>query len=334
MDIGDANFCGASLGWHSPTGFRNPTLHEVESDGGLSWLRSFTGLMMPCGLDHTLGGGEDDSSHFNYQHRTKSYSPLHGRIAFTPAHLNGYGSGSQNGEYILWCEGVISQAAVFGENLQLIRRIEAKAGTNKFVIKDKVVNQGFSKTPHMFMYHINLGYPPLDEGSRFVGPVQECLWTSHEPSHQQVGYRTQPAPQESFQEQVYEHKVVPDTSGRVPVALINDTYQNGQGIGLMVEYDIKQFPCLLQWQSFQKGACVFGIEPSTNHVLGKPFARKNNQLHWLEHGEERTYVTRFKVLDGISEIGNFDAHVDAITQQMTNEYVQPSGNWHCKTIET
>ena len=54
MDIADCEHAGRAIGWHSPAGFKNPALHDYEGEGGLGWLRSFSGLMVTCGLDHTL----------------------------------------------------------------------------------------------------------------------------------------------------------------------------------------------------------------------------------------------------------------------------------------
>ena len=54
LDIADCEYRGAAIGWHSPSGFRHPGLHEYEGEGGLAWLRSFSGLIVTCGLDHIL----------------------------------------------------------------------------------------------------------------------------------------------------------------------------------------------------------------------------------------------------------------------------------------
>ena len=71
------------------------------------------------------------------------------------------------------CEGIVQQSAVFGEDLHLIRRIEARVGSNEFVMKDRVVNHGFYRTPHMFLYHINVGHPVLADGSRYLAPIRQ-----------------------------------------------------------------------------------------------------------------------------------------------------------------
>ena len=54
MDIAECEYKGQAIGWHSPTGFRHPGLHEYEGEDGLAWARSFSGFLVTCGLDHIL----------------------------------------------------------------------------------------------------------------------------------------------------------------------------------------------------------------------------------------------------------------------------------------
>src|SRR3546814_1303560 len=54
LDIADCEHKGRAVGWNSPAGFRHPGLHDYEGEGGLAWLRSFSGLIVTCGLDHIL----------------------------------------------------------------------------------------------------------------------------------------------------------------------------------------------------------------------------------------------------------------------------------------
>ena len=35
LDIGDCEFQGKAIGWHSPSGFRNPGLQEYEGEGAV-----------------------------------------------------------------------------------------------------------------------------------------------------------------------------------------------------------------------------------------------------------------------------------------------------------
>src|SRR5947207_2429031 len=80
-------------------------------------------------------------------------------------------------------------------------------------------------------------------------------------------------------------------AGKVPVALVNDAFDGGKGLGFLVETNRIEFPAQYEWQNFQEGLYTLGIEPSTNHVLGKPFAKERGELIWLEHGEEKSYTT-------------------------------------------
>ena len=327
MDIAECEYRGAAIGWHSPAGFRHPGLHEYEGEGGLGWLRSFSGLLMTCGLDHILFMDDDPADRFIYRARKTVSSSIHGRIATIPARLTGYGEQWDGDECTLWCEGVVRQAAVFAENLQMIRRIEAKVGGDEIVLKDRVVNRSFYKTPHMFCYHINIGHPVLTEGSRYLAPVRDVVWAAHADDYERqgVGYRTMASPKNDFHEQVWEHEMTADAEGLVPVALVNDGFDGGRGLGLLVETRKDQFPCQFEWQNLQAGSYALGIEPSTNHVLGKPYAREHGELIWLEHGEERVYETRFQVLDGTVAISAVEDRIHAICLQPQEDYPKPSG---------
>ncbi|WP_421724804.1 aldose 1-epimerase family protein [Bauldia sp.] len=329
LDVADCEYRGAAIGWHSPAGFRNPALHEYEGEGGLGWLRSFSGLMVTCGLDHILFMDSDPADHYHYVHRKTVDSSIHGRIGTIPARLVGYGETWDGDDCTLWCEGIVQQATVFGEDLHLIRRIEAKVGESAFTLRDRVVNHGFYKTPHMYLYHINLGYPVLAEGSRYLAPIRQTVWAAHAETYrdQGVGYRTLPSPQFAFHEQVWQHEMVADADGRVPVAVVNDDFDGGRGLGFMIETNRAEFPCQYEWQNFQEGQYAIGIEPSTNHVFGKPFARERGELIVLEHGDERHYTTRFAVLDGADAIGAAASRIGAIVRQPEDDYPQPTDTW-------
>lgn len=329
FDVAHCEYRGAAIGWHSPAGFRHPGLHEYNDEGGLSWLRSFSGLMMTCGLDHTLFMNQRPADTYHYIHRKTVDSSLHGRIAMIPGRLVGYGAQWDGDECTLWCEGVVQQAAVFGEDLHLVRRIEARVGESAFSLHDRVINHGFYRTPHMFLYHVNVGYPVLDEGSRYVAPIRHTIWASHADSLKQqgVGYLVQPEPKQNFHEQVYEHAMAADAQGRIPVALVNPGFDEGRGLGLMIEVNRGEFPYMFQWQNYQEGQYAIGIEPSTNHVFGEPFARERGELIWLEHGEERTYTTLFRVLENSAQIKAAEQRINAICAQPTDDFPIITGRW-------
>lgn len=325
MDIADCEFNGQSIGWHSPSGFKHPGLHDYEGEGGLGWLRSFSGLMVTCGLDHILFMYDAPADNYVYTPRQKAKQSIHGRVGTIPANLAGFGERWEGDSCILWAEGVVTQGAVFGEHLEMHRRIEIEVGTNKIRLSDRVVNRGFYRTPHMFCYHINVGHPVLDADSRYIAPIEDVVWAAHagaDYEKQNVGYHRLVKPQLNFHEQVWQHEMRPDTQGVVPVALVNDRI----GLGFQVTTRKDQFPCQYEWQNFQSGQYALGIEPATNHVLGQGAARERGELIWLEHGDARAYDTEFEVLDGPAEIAQAEARIGAIVAQPVADYPHLSNN--------
>ncbi|MER9948363.1 aldose 1-epimerase family protein [Mesorhizobium sp. M0047] len=326
LDIADCDFRGQAIGWHSPSGFRHPGLHDYEGEGGLAWARSFSGLLVTCGLDHILGREEVPVDSYNYPGRKTVVHSLHGRVGTIPARLTGYGEAWDGDRCVLWAEGIVQQSAVFGEDLHLLRRIEADVGGNEIRLSDRVVNHGFNRTPHMYFYHVNVSHPLLDEGARYLAPIRDVVWAGHDGERyeaQKVGYRTVPAPRLGFSEQVWQHDMAADGNGEVPVAVVNDRL----GLGFEVVTRKEQLPCAYQWQNFQAGQYALGIEPSTHHVLGNLAARERGEMIWLEHGEGRSYDAVFRVIDGAGAIAAAERRIVSIARQPQQDYPAPSGNF-------
>jgi len=325
MDIAEVEHKGRAIGWHSPTGFRHPAHFDPEAEGGLGFLRAFSGFLATCGLDHILGAEEVPARNYTYPGRTTARHGLHGRIANLPARLTGYGESWPCDRCILWAEGVVVQAALFGEELHLHRRIEADLGGDEIRLTDRVVNAGFAPTPHMFFYHVNIGHPVIDEGSRYLAPIREVVWASHAARYraQGEGYRTLRAPREGFVEQVWQHDMAADAGGEVAVAVVNDRL--GFGVEVVTRKD--QLPCAYQWQNLQAGHYVMGIEPPTHHVLGNLAARDRGEMIWLHAGETRDYAARFRVLDGAPAIAAAAARIRAVQAQPDEDYPPPTGRF-------
>ncbi|MFG1675415.1 aldose 1-epimerase family protein [Micromonospora sp. NPDC049282] len=291
MDIGAAEFRGCRFGWTSATGLRHPSLHEYGDENGLSMLRSFSGLLLTAGLDHALGAAEVDANRYGYPRRATTWNAQHGRAANLPARLHGYGEQWRGDRCVLWAEGEVRQAAIFGEHLRMTRRIEGDLNGVEIRLVDTVRNHGFDPTPHMYLYHVNVGWPLLDEGARYEAPVARTVWQSESVTRQGVSREVMPGPLPGFVEQVYEHEVTPDPDGKVRARVVNDRL----GCFFEVEYDPAEFPVYLQWLHLREGAYVVGIEPSTHHVQGAEAAYEDGSMIFLGPGEERVYHVTFRV---------------------------------------
>ena len=294
MDFGQAEHKGRSFGWCSPTGIRHPGLHENADEDGVAWLRSFSGLQTTGGLDHIFAGAEVDAAQYCYPLRKSMHHGLHGRVANIPATLQGYGQSWDGDRCLLWAEGEVRQAAVFGEHLRMHRRIESEIGGNEIRLHDTIRNHGFERSPHMLLYHIDLGWPLIDEGTQLVAPIARTLWYSPVVDRQRASYQVMAKPIPNFDEQAYEHELVVDSEGKMRVAVVNERLN----FGVTVEWHAKEFPCFLEWLHLREGAYVIGVEPSTHHVQGDQAARDDGSMIWLEHGETRSYRTVITVLDG------------------------------------
>jgi hypothetical protein len=303
FDIGRCELDGQAIGWQSPVGFGGPWFAEHE---GLGWLRNWGGgLLTTCGLDHALFMAVDTAEQYHYPPKQTESFGLHGRVSNRPAILRGYGAEWDGDECTLWAEGEVVQASVFGENLVLRRRIEAKVGSSHFTMHDEVTNVGWNPTPHMYLYHVNIGFPVVDEGSELLVPTR-----SVEPrgDYEAGTYRILEGPSSGYTERVYEHDVIADSSGTVPVAIINWA----RGIGAYEVFNPRQLPFHFVWRMLGEGHYVVGIEPSTNRTGGRLDARERGELIVLEPGETRTYDLELGALQGDEEIEQFAERVAAL----------------------
>src|SRR5262249_4048921 len=99
------------------------------------------------------------------------------------------------------------------------------------------------------------------------------------------------------------------------------------GFGLEVETIKAQFPAMYEWQNLQAGHYALGIEPSTNHVFGKPFARERAELIWLEHGVARHYDTVLRILPDAAAVKPCTSRIAAVARQPEEDYPAPSGHF-------
>ena len=234
FDVGRCEHGGRPLSWQSAAGVVAPWYYEPD---GWGWFRAWGGgMVVTCGLDHTLGPGEDTAEQFNQPHimKTVPYG-LHGRVGGLPARLAGYGERWDGDECVLWAEGEVLQSAVFGEQLELRRRIEARVGESRFTIHDVVVNAGHTRASHMFLYHCNAGFPVVDSSSELLVPSRRTTTDYGVPVE---GYATMSAPVRDATEACFEHDLIAEPEGTVPVALVN----RALALGVYQVFRVAQLP--------------------------------------------------------------------------------------------
>jgi hypothetical protein len=265
LDIGAATFDGVPLAWLSPTGISSPHRYEPEGTG---WLRTFGGgLMTTCGLDN-FGPPADDED---------GVAGMHGRIGTVPAHLTGTETTSER----ITVSGTVRQATVFGENLLLTRRITSEVGSAAFSVDDTVTNEGSTSSPHMVLYHVNLGWPLLDAGA--VVEIPHAAVEPRDPDAEEgFGSRYEiGAPVRGFREQVYIHRAGPERYASVT--------NKQRGLRLTLRFS-DTLPGVFEWKMTATQHYVLGLEPAnTPEIRGRAAARTAGLLPRLEPGESVSY---------------------------------------------
>jgi len=303
FDVGRCEYRGMPIAWESAVGYGGPWYAEQL---GVGFLRNWGGgLLTTCGLDHALFMATDTAEQYHYPPKVTEEFGLHGRVSNKPARLVGYGTRWEGDQAILWAEGEVSQASVFGENLLLSRRIEARVGDAHFTVRDHVTNRGWDPTPHMLLYHINIGFPVVDDGAELLVPTHSATPRGDFPLE---GYRQLVAPEPAHVERVVEHEVIAEPNGTVPVGIIN----RARGIGAYEIFDVRQLPAHFVWRMLGEGTYVVGIEPCTNRPAGRMDARERGELIILQPGESRQYDLELGALTTMDEIDGFEERVRSL----------------------
>src|SRR5438067_9156287 len=286
MDIGFAEFRGVPLCWRSSTGEVAAPNYEPEADG---WLRGFSGgLMATCGLT-TAGWPSTDAG---------QALPLHGRASYLQAR-NIYVDGQWEGDdFVMWAQGRTRETVVFGENVQLTRRVWARLGENRLFVDDTVENLGYTVVPHMIAYHINAGFPLLDDGSELLSSANEIEAITDDRAAALSDHAHHKPPRADWQAAVLVHRPIADAAGWALTALVN----RQRNLGLYIKQRPDQLPWLWQWKQTGQGSYVAGIEPANCFGRGRADDRARGTLRFLGPGEQQAYQLEIGVLDSAQAI--------------------------------
>lgn len=265
LDIAQVRAGGIPLAWISGTGF--PPLATGDADGR-GWMRAFGGgLLTTCGLLNYGPPGEDGGE----QH------PMHGRYSSLRATITRTEATARE----VVAEGVVREATVFGVDLELRRRIVLPVGEPRLRVEDVVVNRGSRPVEPMVLYHLNLGWPLVDEGTVVRSPATAVVPRDAQAEAGVESWQTFPSLADEYPEQVFTHELPADRPVAVEVAAPS-------GLAVRIAFDTAQLPGLIQWRVAERGHYVLGIEPATAPtILGRADARARGLLRPLAPGEER-----------------------------------------------
>jgi len=272
FDLGQVTYRGVPVAWMSPTGMASPHLAEI---GGRGWLRTFGGgLLATCGLDSFGPATTDDGVDY----------PMHGRVGAVPGTL----TRAEIVGHELIVAGRVRQTTVFGENLLLERTWSADLGGSTLRLRDTVINEGLVDAGHMVLYHVNLGWPLLDERAQLDIPSREVTPRDADARSGAGRWDQIEQPQQGYREQVFGHDV--RDSGIVHVSVDNPVVDTR----LELRFDTETLPALHQWKMSGEGHYALGLEPvNVNTFSGRAGARAAGILPILKRGSSIDYSIDF-----------------------------------------
>ena len=196
------------------------------------------GMLYTCGLD-SVGAREGFE--------------LHGSHHNTPARVT---RAEVNEEGIL-IEAEIRETALFGKNLVFRRRVFSRIGSDELEISDTLENCGTREEEYCLLYHVNVGYPMLDEGAELLDDAGEIIprspWAAeHIGSRRAIG-----AAVANQEEMCYFLRLkTPSVSLRNPK--INKMFT--------LKWSQETLPCFVEWKSMAAGDYALGLEPCTTEL--------------------------------------------------------------------
>ena len=153
----------------------------------------------------------------------------------------------------------------------------------------------------MILYHVNLGFPVLDAGSRLIAPSLTVTPRDAEAKKGKEQYASFIAPAAGYKEKVYFHDLAAP-GDRAMAAVVNPAL----GFGAYVLFKKSQLPHLIEWKQMGKGDYVVGVEPASNLVCGRDRERAEGRLRMLQPGETAAYDLELGALVSSDEIAAFE----------------------------
>lgn len=287
MDLGQAWYRGTPLAWIAPTAAAQPA---AGASG--DWRSSFHGgLLVTAGTQNVGEPCEADGlSH-----------PLHGALSSIPASdVRWSVAAGLSSEVVV--EGAVREIGALGVEVELRRRLRFSIGRPRLVLEDAVTNLADRAATLMLLYHVNLGWPVVDAGSRLFGwPETVRPRAGDEAAAAALGEHDRfVAPTEGWPSQVFEHVDEQAPQSRT-VGVVNPAYEATDGLAVALTYRPAELPRLWRWRMLGRGTYLTAIEPANCSLGGRAAAVHGREdLVTLAPGDTRQFTIGFEVGTGPS----------------------------------
>ncbi len=196
------------------------------------------GMLYTCGLD-SVGG--------------RAGFELHGTLHNTSAQVL-RATCDEDGIVV---EALVRSTALFGKNLLLKRKIFSALGGDSVTVEDTLINEGYAAENYCLLYHVNLGYPMLDEGAKILAEVKKCEPRTAWAAENEATVYEMSAPEVGREETCYFL-----TLGKKEVSLKNEKL----GKTFTLTFSGETLDKFVEWKSMASGDYALGLEPSTTEL--------------------------------------------------------------------
>lgn len=273
-DISRLRYKGINMSYFSPCGYVAPAFYSRQ---GNHWLDSFTaGYLTTCGLQSVGSPCIDQGEEL----------PFHGTIANQPC------------DYFYWEENEdklvvylhTSEETIFGRKFVLKRELHISLTENCFSIIDTITNNGYKKEPFEILYHMNMGYPLLDEDSILTISSDKVIPRDAHAAKYMDQWMKVEKPTPGYEECCYYHNFI-QKEGKASI------YQPKLNCGLEITFDPRKLDGFVEWKMMGLRDYVLGLECGNCYPDGRDIMRQKGMLKFLNAGESVQYQVNVRLYD-------------------------------------
>ncbi len=277
MDIYYLDHKGKNLAYQTPVGITDPRYFNRSE-----WMQGFgAGFFVTCGLENIGSSCVDGDEEL----------PCHGRVSYIQAQNFSVNYVLEDGVPAVILHGEMAQCRMFSTQMVLTREIKCKYGENRIYINDTVRNGDARETPHMMLYHFNMGYPLLDENAEVIIPSEKRVGRSPLAEEELELWDKFIPPVFGYEERCYYHYGMQERNGRVAYGMKNKV----SDLGVKITYNNDSLTHFNEWKMMGINEYVCGLEPCNATIEGRKTAREDGTLKLLKPGESVKYSLDIQV---------------------------------------
>lgn len=285
LDISLASYKGVNLSYLTENMEAHPAFYDAR---GAEWLRTFSGgLLTTCGPTNVAEPCEDDGEQLGHHGRWTGYSA---KQVCDNCNL-------ENGKIEI--SGTMHESYTFGCKLKINRKITSEIGKSFVTVEDSIENEGGKPVPLNILYHINFGYPLLDEKAEIYISSENCEGYDDYSQKCLDEWKRFKSPNGANDEINYLHTF--PSESKQALALVHNK-DIGDGLAVYIKFNPKQLPYLTQWKFENVKDYVLALEPANVPCLPRNILRKKDILPYLNPGEKLDFKVEIGVVSGSENI--------------------------------